>query len=302
MSRIAQPLRHDVDDAPECWESPVDAEIATRSVCGLPNRPYAPLAWEEVPDGAAGALERACGAWRLDQLFVIPPAARPAARGTDWLWAPTQVLGLADRGVALWVDTEPVPGVQLVVALDDLAAIERIQLGLQVRLTVLARDRSLAVHYSALAAPELEPALAAVRAAVCGYPGMIGDEPPPPMPPNWAHVARSLAVRLRAGDPALLRFRRAFGEVDSSGDTLLAFTPGELVIAREPDPEPFGPTGAWGPDLLHVPRTCLEGADRMDTGVRLLVRGVQLEVPLTRSITDDLLDLVEDAISKHEGM
>lgn len=38
----------------------------------------------------------------------------------------------------------------------------------------------------------------------------------------------------------------------------------------------------------------------MDTGVRLLVRGVELEVPLTRSIADDLMGLVEDAISRHQ--
>jgi hypothetical protein len=121
------------------------------------------------------------------------------------------------------------------------------------------------------------------------------------MPRAWGHVAHSVAVRLRPCDPALLRFGAASDEVASPGGTLLALTPGELVIARDPDPDRLGDAPACGPDLLHVPRRCLQGADHADTGVRLRAGGVELEVPLTRSLADDLRGLVEHAIGAGAG-
>jgi hypothetical protein len=257
--------------------------------------PYVPLRWEEVPAGAAPALQEACSAWRLDQLFVIPGGARfvggPRALCVE---TPTQVVGLADRGVALWADTKPAPGAPIAIGLDELAAIDRRQILLFTRLTFLAHKRRLAVHFDALAGHELDPALAAVRAAASGYPLAVPDEPAPSMPSAWAHVAYSLAVRLRPRDPALLRFSELEG-AHSVGGTLLALTPGELVIVREPDQDNLGDAPVCGHDLLHVMRRSVEGAEHTETGICIHAGGVDLDVPLARSVADDLLALIERA-------
>jgi hypothetical protein len=180
----------------------------------------------------------------------------------DWVETPTQVLGLADRGVALWVETKPAPGVQRVIGLDELAAIDQRQILTCTRLTFLARNRRLRVHYKALAGHELDRALAAVRAAASGYPLAVPEEPPPPMLPARAHMTYSLAVRLRPCDPALLRFAGAPDQGKDVGGTLVALTPGELVIVRDPDRDSPEDAPVCGHDLLHVMRRRLEGDER----------------------------------------
>jgi hypothetical protein len=291
-----------VADAPERWESPVDPELARRHARALAEHAYVPLRWEEVPAGAAPALQEACGAWRLDQLFVIPAGARMVAgRDAHWVATPTQVLGLADRGVALWVDTTPATGVQRVVGLDELAAIDQTQILVSARLRFLAPTRRLAVHYNALARHELDRALAAVRAAACGYPLTVPDEARVAMPSAWAHVANSLAVRLHPDDPALARFAAPPDQSKGPGAALVALTPYELVIVRDPDPDALGTAPASGHDLLHVVRRRLEGVDRTETGARLHAGGVDLEVPLAPSLSDDLLAVIERAGSHRKA-
>lgn len=191
MSHLVEVLRdrlHEPElDPPEPWERPLTADAAARRGAGGAEHPYVPLRWHDVPTGAAQALQAACGAWRLDQLFVVPASARRLVGRRDrWVATPAQVLGLAD-GAALWVDTDPEPGVVAAIALDELAAIDHVQILLYARLTFLAPDRRLTVRYNAVARHALEDELAAVRAAAAGYPLPVpSDEPPPALAHKWA--------------------------------------------------------------------------------------------------------------------
>jgi hypothetical protein len=102
MSHLIEAFRdrmHEPElDPPERWEWPLAADAAVRRGAGA-EHPYVPLRWPDVPAGAAEALQAACGAWRLDQLFVVPASARRLVGRRDrWVATPVQVLGLADGG------------------------------------------------------------------------------------------------------------------------------------------------------------------------------------------------------------
>jgi hypothetical protein len=282
-------------DPPEPWERPVESEIGTRRGRGLGGHPYAPLRWEDVPQGAAEALEAACGAWRLDQLFVIPASGRRLVGRRDrWVAAPTQVLGLADEGVALWVDTEPEPRVIAAIALDELAAIDQVQILLYARLTLLAPGRTLTVRYNAVARHDLDGELTAVRAAACGYPLPVpGGEPEPAMPHKWAHLLHSSAVCLQPGDPVVARVGELPAGRGETRTALIALTPGELIVARDPDPDVLGGSSPYGHDVLSVPRRQLESAERIEMGVRLRAGGVDVDVRLSPPLADELAALAE---------
>lgn len=298
MSHLVEVLRdrlHEPElDPPEPWERPLTADAAARRGAGGAEHPYVPLRWHDVPTGAAQALQAACGAWRLDQLFVVPASARRLVGRRDrWVATPAQVLGLAD-GAALWVDTDPEPGVVTAIALDELAAIDDVQILLYARLTFLAPDRRLTVRYNAVARHALEDELAAVRAAAAGYPLPVpSDEPPPALAHKWAHLVSSPAICLAPGDPTIACTGDLPADRGEPATVLLALTPRELIVARDPDATVLGGASPYGHDILAVPRRQLEGVERTGSGARLQAGGIDVDVTLSPSLTDDLITLAE---------
>ncbi len=299
MSHLVEVLRdrlHEPElDPPERWERPLTADAAVRRSAGGAEHPYVPLHWRDVPAGAAQALQAACGAWRLDQFFVVPASARRLVGRRDrWVATPAQVLGLADGGAALWVDTDPEPGMVTAIALDYLAAVDHVQILLHARLTLLAPDRRLTLRYNAVARHALEDELAAVRAAAAGYPLPVpSDEPPPALAHKWAHLLSSPAICLAPDDPTVARAGELAADRGEPSTVLLALTPRELIIARDPDATALGGASPYGHDILAVPRRQLQGVARIDSGARLRAGGVDVDIGLSPSLTDDLMTLVE---------
>ncbi len=294
MTEIVGSLRerfHEPEhDPPEPWERLAEAGTAVRRRRGLAEHPYAPQSWAEVPRGAAEALESACGAWRLDQVFVVPAATRRLAGDRDaWVVTPMQVLGLADEGVALWADAAPEPGVVAVIPLDELAAIDHVQIQQYARLTLLAPRRRLTIRYDAVARRELEGQLSRVRAAAAGCPLPVPDEPEPDLPHAWAHVVRSAAVSLWPGAPIAVRLGMVSARGASPRTGLIALSPHELIVAQEPDPEALENSVPWAHDLLAVPRQRLDAIERVDGGARLRAGAVEIDVALSPPFADELV-------------
>jgi hypothetical protein len=169
----------------------------------------------------------------LEQFFVIPTGCRrTGSRRTRHITTPTQVLGLGDDAIALWVDAPPRPGVRVIIALDMLAAIDDVEFLLDGRLSFLSADDRLTVRYNTVGRSSVEPAIGAVRAAVAGDPSPLPGQPvTAELPVKWRNIARSPRVLLRPDEPALLLFARP---PSAPRDTLVAITAHELVVAREP--------------------------------------------------------------------
>jgi hypothetical protein len=302
MNGIAASIRerfHEpAHDPPEPWEQLTETEGGGRRSWGLAAHPYVPPRWADVPPGAADALAAACGAWRLDQLFVVPAAGRRLAGDSDsWVTTPDQVLALTHEGVALWVDAAPVGEVVAVIALDELVAFDHIQIQHYARLTLCGHRRRLAIRYHAVARHELDSELSELRAAAAGCPLPVPADVEPGLPHEWAHFLRTPAVGLRPGAPIVVRVG-PLSERGADGRTgLIALTPYELIIAREPLPEVLG--GAWPctPDVLAVPRQRLVGAEHSGEGATLRVDGSDLDVPLPRSLADVVCALARRARS-----
>jgi hypothetical protein len=85
----------------------------------------ADVAW--LPDGALEALVEAVGRVGLEDLLVVPAVAWPIGwwRRSRCLYAPRCVAGIGERGVALWVQALPVPGVRVQVPFGEIAAVEQ---------------------------------------------------------------------------------------------------------------------------------------------------------------------------------
>jgi hypothetical protein len=286
--RFHEPAR----DPPEPWEELCGSESALRVARGLASYPYVPLHWDEVPAGAAQALASACGAWRLDQLFVVPSVVRRLVGAHDgWVVAPEQVLALADQGTALWVNGDA-PRVVAAVGLDELVGLDHVQIGTYARLTLVAPARRLTIRYNAVARHALDGQLAALRVTVAGCPLPVPHEPKPDLPHPWAHLVLSTAVSLRSGGPVVVRIW-GLSARGARRTALIALTPHELVVAREPDPELLGDEAPSAHDVLAVPRRRMEGAESTDIGARLRTGGAEVDLVLPRALAHELCRLAE---------
>jgi hypothetical protein len=292
-ARFAAHVLEPLADEPAEWEEPITGAPAIRGDAAA-ERPFVPLDRDEFPAGAAEALERACGAWQLDQLLVIPRGARRiAGRGDRWFVTPPQVLAIGDMGAGLWVDAPPGASVRACLGADRLAAIDHVQSLRHARLTFVGDGCAFAVRYGIVARHEVERQLIALRTAAAGYPA-----PVPAMLPGaavsdrCAHIARSAVISLAAGERAWVRaWRPAVGH-RTTRSTVVAITSRELVVVRDPDPDALDGTPAYGHDSLHVPRPALERAAARPGGVRLRAAGSELEVALPRELADDVVRLL----------
>lgn len=139
-----QPLEAD-------WELVVGRDLVAHLLpagrrCGV-RRP-ADVAW--LPDGAYPALVDSVGRVGLEDLLVVPAVACPAK---PWrrrcLYSPLCVMAIGERGVGLWVQALPAPGVRAWVPFEEIAAVERRADGRRGVLVVTGRAATLPVRYDA---------------------------------------------------------------------------------------------------------------------------------------------------------
>src|SRR5579875_2746659 len=109
------------------------------------HRP-ADVAW--LPEGAHTAIVESVGRAGLEDLLVVPAVAWPVGRWRrQYLYSPPCVIGTGERGVGLWVQALPVPGVRAQVAFGEIAAIEQCGDGPRRVLVVTGRGIMLSMRY-----------------------------------------------------------------------------------------------------------------------------------------------------------
>jgi hypothetical protein len=103
-----------------------------------------------LPDGAYPALVDSVGPVGLADLLVVPAIAWPAK---PWrrrcLYSPLCVMAIGERGVGLWVQALPAPGVRARVPLEEITAVEQRADGRRGVLVVTGRPDTLLVRYDA---------------------------------------------------------------------------------------------------------------------------------------------------------
>lgn len=192
------------------------------------------------------------------------------------------MLGVGPGGVALWVGAPALPGVRVVLRPQQVAAIETTQILLYARLTILATDARLNLHYNAVTEHELRPLVRLLRRSVAPTELDLPDLPAPNagLPLKWRRLLASDAVRLDDGDPvaavagALPVPRRA-----EAAYAAVVLTPRELVVLA--DPVHADTTGGHhGLDTHSVPRARIERIRADGPLLRVRVCGADLQLPV----------------------
>jgi len=120
---------------------------------------YRPADVTWLPDGALGSLVDAVGRVGPEDMLVIPPVAWPIGwwRWSRCLYSPRCVVGIGERGVALWAQALPAPGVRVQLRFGEIASAEQQGNGLRRVLAVTGPADRLVVRYN----PDGQDAVAA---------------------------------------------------------------------------------------------------------------------------------------------
>ena len=299
-TRLPRPRARSVQDPPEAWEQELPQRAVSLLGRGPTGRhPYRPLREADVPASALTALGTDCGAGDLRQLLVIPASVRPISAGRRWRWVstPTQVLGLGTRAVGLWVArsheggpaevprggaagappsmADQVGEIRETIPLRDLAFVEDARILLSGRLAFVAQGRALRVRYSTVARYDLRPALDDVRVALAGEPLAVGEPAVPPLPVKWQILAQTPAIRLNDSGATVLYDEPRTGR-RRTRPTLVALTPYELVVAREPTQGLS--VDRYGVDSVHVARRRVERISPAGGSLAIRAHGVDLDL------------------------
>ena len=133
------------------WEHVVGRDLVPHLLpAGRPRGVHRPadVAW--LPEGAHTAIAASVGRADLEDLLVVPAVAWPVGWWRrQYLYSPPCVMGIGERGVALWVQALPVPGVRALVPFGEIAAIEQCGDGPRRVFVVTGRGIRLPVRYHA---------------------------------------------------------------------------------------------------------------------------------------------------------
>jgi len=255
------------------WEYVVGRDLVPHLLFAGRRGVHRPGAEAWLPDGAHPAITESVGRTGLEDLLVFPAAAWPVE---PWqrrsLYSPPCVTGIGERGIALWVQALPVPGVRVQVPFEEIAAIERRGDGPCHTLVVTGRAARLAVRYDADGQAVVDAWTSRLR--------MRAAPTPAPVPPcSRGHEPRGGedrgALLLSAGDTiACAAWRSRAGR----GTCLLGVTSRELVVvqSRRPCGRPWRLTTR----TLCVPRGSIEGAVVRSKTVLLRSAGAEMRIVL----------------------
>lgn len=261
------------------WELIVGRDLAASLIPhGQLRRLQRPVDLAMLPAGAHGALAASVGSHGLEDLLLVPAVVRPTA--PSWRrrcqYAPMCVLGIGERGLGLWADAPPSPGVRVVLPFGGIAGIERHDDGSWRRLTVSGDDVSFSVWYDADgdASADIWTRRLRLRAA----------EPAGPLPEEHRTTARSpSSARSRnlrpflaepGDEAAVARWRSLPGR----GSCLLAVTGREIISVNSA--RALNRPWRRSTRALYVPRGTVTEA--VVTGGTLLLRSAitDVHVPL----------------------
>ena len=133
------------------WEYIVERDLVPHLLpAGPASSARHPADVAGLPDGAHAAMLESIGRVGLGDLLVIPPVAWSLGRWR-WRWrslySPRCVAGIGERGVALWVQALPVPGIRVQVPFSEIAAVEQHHDGPRRTLVVTGPAGSLPFRY-----------------------------------------------------------------------------------------------------------------------------------------------------------
>jgi len=256
----------------EEWEQTLDADLLHHLIpAGQLSGVRRPPHLNELPAGAQEALADGIGRHGLEDLLIVPPAERTYGwQRRRWIYAPSCVLALGERAVALWVQALPTPGIRVLVPLTEIAAITRQAHGTRRQLLVTGRASRLLVRYDAASDILMDAWTHRLRRRTAGEPARVPADYPG-IPDDRRPAFSPAALRLDSDDEVVIAGR------PGRRACLLAVTPRELVILRSaPSANPPGRRA----DSLYVPRRAIEEAGIRSSSLVLRSAGVDLRVGL----------------------
>ena len=262
----------------EEWEQAFGTDLRPHLVpAGRPAAARQPIDMTLLPAGAHAALAGSIGRHGLEDLLIVPSAARPYGRlRRRCLYTPMCILGVGERAVALWVQALPAPGIRALVPLSEISSITRQASGTRRQLVVTGRTGRLPVRYDAAGDVLTDTFIRRLRRSAAGDPA--------PVPADYSRTRNVTGGGRRMVDREVLRLDPDddIAEVDRYGHAwrgtfLLAVTPRELVISRSA--RRGGQLGRHT-DSLYVPRCAIEGASIRSGSLLLRSAGLDLNIEL----------------------
>jgi hypothetical protein len=276
----------------EEWEQTLGADLRPHLVpAGQLSTPWPPSNVNHLPPGAHADLSAGIGRYGLEDLLIMPSAAR----SYRWLrrrfiYTPLCVLGVGERAVALWVQAPPEPGIRAMVPLGEIAAISRQTRGTLRQLLVTGPAGRLPVRYDMAGDAVMDALIRRLRRRAVGHPA--------PVPAD--DLRTRFASRGRPGwDLTVLRLDPAdevatAGSAAGRGACLVAVTPYELLILRS---RRSGRVTDW----LLVPRRAIQEASIRSGSLLLRSAGVDFRVRLrSRKTAATAAAWLEQVLGNHD--
>lgn len=289
-SRIVDLNRTGLVDPAEPWELPGTAEdLATYSSMRRAAYAFLPadLGSPELPAGAVHALDLSVGPLSPGSVILLPRTPRSTGP-KDWVVTPACVLGLGADALAMWVG-DPVGGILVRMPYADIAAIVDLTVLLFGRLEIVGPGGSIVLRYNTVGRTEIRAALLAIRRSWV-TPGSLpvreAGPRPEALPHKWMAMLRSADMLPSGPEPRVTAAGAMSGQRASRRNGVATLTSGELLVVTEPDTD--GGVGAWGTDLVAMPRAAvssLAGAnDRLEVGVSAGLHRLTLRIPAHPSL------------------
>lgn len=255
------------------WELEVSRDAALRVIPpGQLRRLQRAVDPAMLPPGADEALTRAVGGYELEDLLLVPASVRPVGprRSHRYRYAPLCVLGIGDRGLGLWAETRPSPGLVTVLPFDAIAAIERDTDGSWRTLTVTGAGTGFTIRYDSDGDASADLWTRRLRLRCAGEPGPLPEGPRPPVP----HGLRPFLAD--PADPAAVVSHHSPA---GHGNSVLAVTTQEIIVV-ESGHDPARPWHGHS-RVLYVPRGHVTGSAVEAGTLRICSTGTDLSVGLS---------------------
>jgi hypothetical protein len=256
------------------WEYVVGSDLMLHLLpAGRPRGVHRPAGVAWLPDGAHPAIVDSVGRAGLEDLLVVPAVAWPVE---PWrrqcLYSPPCVMGIGERGIGLWVQALPVPGVRVQVPFEEIAAIEQRRDGPCGMLIVTGRAGMLPVRYHADGQAVVDAWTRRLRGRAAAMPAPVPPHPSGRQPYGGADLGSLL---LSQSDPIVYAgWRSRVGR----GACLLGVTSRELVVVQSlcARRRPWRRTTR----TLCVPRGSIEDAVVRSKTVLLRSAGAEVRIVL----------------------
>jgi len=272
------------------WELLVGHDLMPHLVpAGHRRAAYQPADAVWLPPEAYQAITEKVGRVGLEDLLVIPAVAWPAGL-RRCLYSPQCVAGIGDRGIGLWVQAPPVPGIRIQVPFDEVAAIEQHWHGSRGVVVVRGRTSSLLVRHDTEGQAAVDAWTRRLRLRAAASP-----EPVPPPRGRGPRGRDGTGSLLLAPDDAIVsaEWRSRAGR----GACLVSVTSRELVVVQSPrDPLTWRRTTC----TLYVARGSIEGAVVRPKTILLRSAGRDVRIALqSRAIAAAVADWLRWMLSDH---